>query len=91
MKKNNLIRSSLLYLFYVNMLLLANCSEPYRLDSRDRVTIDTIAGKQIDRIASIMDDTLGKKYNQNVQQLTDSLVEFQIKAIEEKLQNISKK
>lgn len=65
--------------------LTACGEEPYRLDSRDKTIIDTTANKEIQRLIPILEDSCRKHFDENIQKMTDSLVEFQIRAIEEKL------
>jgi hypothetical protein len=65
--------------------LLGCEEEPYRLDSRDRTIIDTTSNKMIQDLATQLEDSCKKNFDRNVQYLTDSLVEFQIKEIDKKL------
>lgn len=71
---------------------LCSCSEePYRLDSRDRTIIDTTANIQIQKMIPALEDSCKAHFEANVKKLTDSLVEFQIREIEKKLQQTNKK
>jgi hypothetical protein len=55
------------------------------LDSRDRTIIDTTSNKEINRLSKIYEDSSKSIFDRNVAHLTDSIVEFQIKAIEKQL------
>ncbi len=67
------------------LIFLLSCDSEYRLDSRDRTIIDTTSNKEITRLSKIYEDSSKGIFDRNVARLTDSIVEFQIKAIEKQL------
>jgi hypothetical protein len=81
------LNALLLCLFSITAIcLLAACGEePYRLDSQDKTIIDTTANNEIQRLIPILEDSCKRHFEENIQKMTDSIVEFQIKAIEDKL------
>jgi hypothetical protein len=85
---NNL--AILIVLFLFTSFLMSCGEEPYRLDSRDRTIIDSTSNKMIENLAAILEDSCKRNFDHNVQRLTDSLVEFQIKEIDKKLHTLDK-
>lgn len=67
------------------LFFLTSCDNEYRLDSRDRTIIDTTSNKEIARLSKNYEDSSKSIFDRNVARLTDSIVEFQIKAIEKQL------
>ncbi len=87
MKNKITLANYLLLLLLWSSFFFAACEEtPYRLESRDRVIIDSTSNKMIENLAAILEDSCKKNFDSNVKRLTDSLVEFQIKEINKKLQ-----
>ena len=86
--KKNKIHNTL-FIMMLCIFLLESCDNTYRLDSRDRVIVDTTANAQIAKIDKIMKDSADLNRGKNIKKIRDSLVEFQLKAIAEKL-NFSK-
>lgn len=87
MKNKIILANYLLILLLWNSFFFAACEEtPYRLESRDRVIIDSTSNKMIENLAAILEDSCKRNFDSNVKRLTDSLVEFQIKEINKKLQ-----
>ena len=87
MKKNKIHNAVFIIVFQI--FLLESCDNAYRLDSRDRTIVDTTANSQIAKITKNLADTALVNHGKNVKKISDSLVEFQLKAIAEKL-NFSK-
>jgi hypothetical protein len=78
-------------LFFIVVIISSTaCNDEYRLDSRDRTIVDTTAGKEFNKINIAMEDSTKKNFDRQVKVLTDSIVEYQLKAIEKQL-NIPKK
>ena len=86
-KKNKIY--NVLFITVLQIFLLESCDNTYRLDSRDRVIVDTTANSKIAQITKNLADTALVNHDKNVKKISDSLVEFQLKAIAEKL-NFSK-
>ncbi len=78
-------------LYLVTVLLGSACNDEYRLDSRDRTIVDTTAGKEFNKINLAMEDSTKKNFDRQVKTLTDSIVEYQLKAIEKQLRIPQKK
>jgi hypothetical protein len=86
MKKSFFLANYLLIFFLSSSFFFASCEEtPYRLESRDRVIIDSTSNKMIENLAAVLEDSCKKNFEGNVKRLTDSIVEFQIKEIDKKL------
>jgi hypothetical protein len=84
--KSSFVNRHSSFLFFV-LFFVVSCEEtPYRLESRDRVMIDSTSNKMIENLAAILEDSCKRNFDSNVKRLTDSIVEFQIKEIDKKLQ-----
>lgn len=79
------MKKSLLLLLF-SALLISCGEEPYRLSVSDRMIIDTTTSKQIEIMTRSLEDTCRAHFEGDVKRLTDSLIEFQIKEIDKKLQ-----
>ena len=79
----------IIYFALFQIVIFESCDNTYHLDSRDRMIVDTTANSKIAQITKNIADTARASHDKNVKRLSDSLVEFQLKAIEEKL-NFSK-
>jgi hypothetical protein len=77
--------NKIIYLFLFQIFILESCDNTYHLDSRDRTIIDTTANAQIAKMTKALDDSTRVKRPINIKKISDSLVEFQLKAIAEKL------
>jgi hypothetical protein len=77
--------NKIIYLALFQIFILESCDNTYHLDSRDRMIIDTTANTQIAKITKTLDDSALIKRPINIKKITDSLVEFQLKAIAKKL------
>jgi hypothetical protein len=88
MKKYFFLANYMLILLLLISFFFASCEEmPYRLESRDRVMIDSTSNKMIENLAAVLEDSCKRNFDSNVKRLTDSIVEFQIKEIDKKLQH----
>lgn len=69
------------------LISIVSCAdEPYRLDARDKLIVDTTANRQMEQFAKEIDMQCKQNFDTQVKKLTDSIVQYQIKAIDEKLQ-----
>ena len=81
------------YIYIVSLLVLLpiiifapSCSnEPIRLDAAEKTMADTLAEKEIKTLATNYDTWCKNNHDALVLRWTDSLVKFQIQAIETKL------
>lgn len=78
------IFTSIILLISFNAIGCAD--EPYRLDARDKLIVDTTANRQMEQFAKEIDMQCKQNFDTQVKKLTDSIVQYQIKAIDEKLQ-----
>lgn len=67
------------------ILFCCACQDSYRLDSRDRTIIDTTSSNQIVALGKILDDSFKVNHDKNVKRLSDSIIDFQLKAIQKQL------
>ena len=74
-----------LFILFISFFFTRCEESPYRLESRDRVMIDTTSNKMIENLAAVLEDSCKRNFDSNVKRLTDSIVEFQIKEINKKL------
>ncbi len=83
MIKHNNILSSLFFL--IISCFLACKEEKVKLDSAEKYQVDTLSAKKIAEVNKELDIFWKTKHDSLVRWTTDSLVAFQIKAIEERL------
>jgi hypothetical protein len=72
-------------LFLLLPLFGVACQDSYRLDSRDRTIIDTTANNKITELRKTLDDSFKVNREKNVKRLSDSIIDFQLKAIQKQL------
>ena len=56
-------------------------NEPYRLEPKDQIVVDSVSNQEITRLAKNLEDSCNVHFNERVKKLCDSIVEYQIKLI----------